>query len=160
VSTGQSEKTVPSVDALTQRIQRHLDHTLGADADTATNRAWWTATCMAVNEHVFDGLRGTHQRHRNVDTRAVNYLSLEFLMGRLLSNNLHNLGLFDVTRDALDNLGLDIEAILEEEPDMANTATPGRSVAPNRCRTCRFTVTLRSNTTTSAGLTRSGTRDC
>ncbi|MEM9604145.1 MAG: glycogen/starch/alpha-glucan phosphorylase [Pseudomonadota bacterium] len=120
MSTGQhQEQDAPTVDALKQRIQRHLDHTLGADADTANYRAWWTATCMAVNELVFDGLRATHQRHRTLDTRAVNYLSLEFLMGRLLSNNLHNLHLFDTARDALAACGHDLDAILEEEPDMA-----------------------------------------
>ena len=109
----------PSIESLKQHIQRHLDYSLGADADTATPRAWWTATCLAINELVFNRLRHTHQQHRSQDTRAVNYLSLEFLMGRLLSNNLHNLQVFDTARDALADLGLELETILEEEPDMA-----------------------------------------
>ena len=45
--------------------------------------------------------------------------SAEFLMGRLLSNNIHNLELFDVAKSALHELGIDLSDILEEEPDMA-----------------------------------------
>ncbi|MEI6897456.1 MAG: glycogen/starch/alpha-glucan phosphorylase [Psychromonas sp.] len=102
-----------------QAILDRLHKGLGTDPLKANNKAWWNATCFAVNELVFDKLTKTQQTHSGKDTRAVNYLSLEFLMGRLLSNNLHNLELFDVASEALTALGKDIYQVCDEEPDMA-----------------------------------------
>jgi starch phosphorylase len=92
---------------------------MGTDKDKANNKAWWNATCLAVNEVVFEKLTQTHHVHVSKDTRAVNYLSLEFLMGRLLSNNLQNLQVFKVTEEALKGLGKDLYELCDEEPDMA-----------------------------------------
>ncbi|MGB5444317.1 MAG: glycogen/starch/alpha-glucan phosphorylase [Psychromonas sp.] len=102
-----------------QAILDRLQKGLGTSAEKANNKAWWNATCLAVNELVFDKLTKTQKNHSGHDTRAVNYLSLEFLMGRLLSNNLQNLELFSVAQDALKALGKDIYDICDEEPDMA-----------------------------------------
>lgn len=114
-----SQTPAPSVEEMRENIVRHLDYTVGSDAKTAQPKAWWTATCAALNELVFERLRGTHKAHAKEDTRAVNYLSLEFLMGRLLVNNLHNLGVFEIAEQALAELGHNISDICEEEPDMA-----------------------------------------
>lgn len=105
--------------ALQDKIVQHLRGTQGTYEEKATPQAWWRATACAVNEYVMAGLTDTQKAHSRYDTRAVNYLSMEFLMGRLLSNNLHNLHLFEVTRDALAALGQNIDDLLEEEPDMA-----------------------------------------
>ncbi|WP_354624366.1 glycogen/starch/alpha-glucan phosphorylase [Psychromonas sp. MME2] len=102
-----------------QSILDRLQKGLGTDPQKANNKAWWNATCHAVNEMVFDKLTQTQQNHSSKDVRSVNYLSLEFLMGRLLSNNLHNLELFRVAEDALKALGKDIYEVCDEEPDMA-----------------------------------------
>ena len=102
-----------------QAIIERLHKGLGTDSKKANNKAWWNATCYAVNELVFEKLTKTQQSHCGKDTRAVNYLSLEFLMGRLLSNNLQNLELFKVAEDALKALGKDIYEVCDEEPDMA-----------------------------------------
>ncbi|MEX0584152.1 MAG: glycogen/starch/alpha-glucan phosphorylase, partial [Natronospirillum sp.] len=102
-----------------QRIVQHLRGTQGTYEEKATPSAWWKATAAAVNEYVMAGLTDTQKTHSRYDTRAVNYLSMEFLMGRLLSNNLHNQHLFEVTDTALKSLGQNLANILEEEPDMA-----------------------------------------
>jgi len=102
-----------------QAIVDRLRKGLGTDQNKANNKAWWNATCYAVNEVVFDKLTQTQQNHAGKDVRSVNYLSLEFLMGRLLSNNLHNLELFKVAEEALKGLGKDLYEICDEEPDMA-----------------------------------------
>lgn len=102
-----------------QAIVDRLHKGLGTDQNKANNKAWWNATCYAVNEVVFDKLTQTQQNHAGKDVRSVNYLSLEFLMGRLLSNNLHNLELFKVAEEALKGLGKDLYEICDEEPDMA-----------------------------------------
>jgi len=112
---------VPSVSCaeMQQGIIERLHKGLGTDKDKANNKAWWNATCLAVNELVFEKLTETHHNHAGHDTRAVNYLSLEFLMGRLLSNNLQNLEVFQVTEEALKGLGKDLYELCDEEPDMA-----------------------------------------
>lgn len=102
-----------------EAIVRHLHSTLGTDENKANNHAWWKAACAAVQEQVLEGLRKTQKTHYLNDTRAVHYFSAEFLMGRLMSNNLHNLGLFEVTDQALKELGVNLTDIMEEEPDMA-----------------------------------------
>ena len=116
-------KTQPSpvIDkaAFKAAVIKHLHCTLGTDENKANNHAWWKATCAAIQEQVLEGLRKTQKSHYLNDTRAVHYFSAEFLMGRLLSNNLQNFGLFDVASGALKELGVEISDILEEEPDMA-----------------------------------------
>lgn len=108
-----------------QKIIHHLHSTLGTSENKASKEAWWKATCAAVNELVYERLTQTQQTHAKKDTRAVHYLSAEFLMGRLTSNNLHNLNLFKVCDAALKDLGaelgkdLDLTDLCEEEPDMA-----------------------------------------
>jgi len=102
-----------------QRILHHLQFTLG-DCDNSTNKqAWWQATCLAVNESVFAKLQSTKSTHIQSDARSVNYLSLEYLMGRLLSNNLHNLGLFEVADKAVKSLGFDLSDLCEQGADLA-----------------------------------------
>ncbi|MEL0630072.1 glycogen/starch/alpha-glucan phosphorylase [Psychromonas aquatilis] len=112
---------VPSVTCaeMQQGIIDRLHKGLATDKNKANNKAWWNATCLAVNELVFEKLTKTHHNHAGKDTRAVNYLSLEFLMGRLLSNNLQNLQVFKVTEEALKGLGKDLYELCDEEPDMA-----------------------------------------
>lgn len=106
-------------DEFKDAVIRHLRSTYGTDETKANAAAWWKATCSAINERVFEGLTETQKKHAKIDTRAVHYLSLEFLMGRLTRNNLYNLGLFETARDALAELGWDIDEVCDEEPDMA-----------------------------------------
>lgn len=105
--------------AIKNAIVRHLHCTLGTDENKANKHAWLKAACAAVNEHVLEGLRKTQKSHYFNDTRAVHYFSAEFLMGRLMSNNMHNLGLFETTQEALQELGIDLTDVMEKEPDMA-----------------------------------------
>ncbi|ABG40715.1 glycogen/starch/alpha-glucan phosphorylase [Paraglaciecola sp. T6c] len=114
-----SSKTMMNKAELKASIVKHLHCSLGTDENKANNHAWWKATCASVQEHVLEGLRKTQKSHYLNDTRAVHYFSAEFLMGRLTSNNLHNLGLFEQTEKALNELGVNLTDIMEEEPDMA-----------------------------------------
>jgi len=118
-----TEQINPVIECTSEQMQQaivdRLHKGLGTDQNKANNKAWWNATCYAVNEVVFEKLTQTQQNHAGKDVRSVNYLSLEFLMGRLLSNNLHNLQLFKVTEEALKALGKDLYEICDEEPDMA-----------------------------------------
>jgi starch phosphorylase len=121
-ASGQAEKPYsPKLDkkAFKESVISHLHSTLGTDENKADNHAWFKATSAAIQELVLNRLRTTQKTHYINDTRAVHYFSAEFLMGRLLSNNMHNFGLFETADAALKELGVDIADVLEEEPDMA-----------------------------------------
>lgn len=109
----------PTVEQFKQSIVNHLRRTIGTSEKKASNLAWWQAVVYAVNELVFERLTQTQATHAGNDTRAVNYLSAEFLMGRLTVNNLCNLEVYNTCKDALASLGVDINAVCDEEPDMA-----------------------------------------
>ena len=108
-----------SVEAFKQSVLNHLRTTIGTSPEKASKLAWWQAVVATVNEDIFGRLTDTQSTHAKNDARAVHYLSAEFLMGRLTVNNLTNLEKFDIARDALKELGLDINEVCEEEPDMA-----------------------------------------
>jgi starch phosphorylase len=114
---------LPSLDlskkAFKEAVVRHLHSSLGTDENKANNHAWFKAVSAAIQELVLERLRTTQKNHYLNDTRAVHYFSAEFLMGRLLSNNMHNFGLFETANSALQELGVSLTDVLEEEPDMA-----------------------------------------
>lgn len=105
-------------ESMKESILNHLRFTLARHSENATKDEWWTATCMAVRDRLLDRFMKTQEVHHKKKVRRAYYLSLEYLMGRLLINNLHNAGLFEQTRDALTDLGQDFTAIADEEADM------------------------------------------
>ncbi len=105
-------------DSMKVSILNHLRYTLARHPESATNDEWWTATCYAVRDRLLDRFMKTQAVHNEKKVRRAHYLSLEYLMGRLLVNNLHNAGLFEQTRDALTELGQDFNEIADEEADM------------------------------------------
>lgn len=113
------KQDIVATEQLKERIVKHLHSTLGTDINKASPQAWWRATCAAVNEQIYDGLRNTQRTHFQQNTRALHYFSLEYLMGRLFSNNLHNLGLYEQAKQALSELGFDIADLEDQEEDMA-----------------------------------------
>ena len=110
---------VISVEDLRNNIIHHLKCTIGTSEQKASNLAWWQALVAAVNDIIFERLTDTQSTHASKDTRAIHYLSAEYLMGRLTVNNMCNLEIFDVARQALRDIGKDIYEICDEEPDMA-----------------------------------------
>ena len=125
-SAKSAAKATPSVrfevgtskDAMKQSILNHLQYTLARHTDNATPDEWWLATCYAVRDRILNRFMKTQEAHHEKKVRRAYYLSLEYLMGRLLINNLHNAGLFEPTREALEELGQDFSVIADEEADM------------------------------------------
>lgn len=120
-SDAQQSSTIDTsaVETLKNKIVHHLRCTIGTSELKASKLAWWQALVASVNEDIFNRLTQTQYTHATKDTRAVNYLSAEFLMGRLTVNNLCNLEMYQTAREALKLLGQDISELCEEEPDMA-----------------------------------------
>jgi starch phosphorylase len=107
-----------STESLKTSITNHLRFTLGAFIQSASENDWWVATCLAVRDRVMDMSTRSRSLHRQEGVRRVHYLSLEYLMGRLLENNLRNSGLYDHTKAALSEMGKDLDSLLQREPDM------------------------------------------
>lgn len=101
-----------------ESIERQLRLTLARHFDNATKREVWMATCLAVRERIIDRFIETQAAHNSEGSRRVYYLSLEYLMGRLLNVNLRNTGLFHSVSSALKELGFDLNELEEEEHDM------------------------------------------
>ena len=106
------------VSAFRDAVLRHLKSTFARDRVTATRNDWWMATCMAARDQMLERYIDTQAQHASKNVRRVYYLSLEYLMGRVLTNNLVNLQLRDVATEALAELGQDLENIADEEADM------------------------------------------
>ena len=104
--------------ALRQSILDHLHFTLARHENDATQDEWWLATCHAIKDRLLDRFMKTQRVHNKSQVRRAYYLSMEYLMGRLLTNNLYNSGYHDMVRDVLTDLGQDFDAIVDVEPDM------------------------------------------
>ncbi|HET6521099.1 MAG TPA: glycogen/starch/alpha-glucan family phosphorylase, partial [Geminicoccaceae bacterium] len=106
-------------DALKRAIVAKLTYQVGKDPAHATEHDWYVATALAVRDHVIDGWMAAARAYDRADPKRVYYLSLEFLIGRLLGNAMANLGLTGPCRHALEELGVRPERILDMEPDPA-----------------------------------------
>lgn len=109
----ESEKEALKTEFLGNLI-RHQAHS----AASATQGDWWRAVCLAVRGRVMQQACKGHEEHKKQNVKRVYYLSLEYLMGRLLENNLVNLGILHECRAALNELGQDLEELVDYGPDM------------------------------------------
>jgi starch phosphorylase len=102
---------------LRESILRHIRYTLARPSNGLVPRELFKPVSLAVRDRLVDRLLRTEQRYREGDVKRLHYLSLEFLMGRWLSDNLCNLRLNEQCRSVLAELGVDLEQVLEVEPD-------------------------------------------
>ncbi len=104
-------------------LRRSVAHALlysgGRYPDVATEQDWYLAVASAVRDRLVERWMETTQRWRAADAKRVYYLSMEFLIGRTLSNALHALNLYDELAAAVAGLGVDLEEIRQHEPDAA-----------------------------------------
>ena len=117
-SSPNSESSLKSVENLKDSILSHLRLTLARHLKNASKQEIWMATCYAVRDQVIDRFIRTQEKHSEAKTRRVYYLSLEYLMGRLLNSNLCNAGVLSEAKSVLSDLGYDLDELLGEEHDM------------------------------------------
>lgn len=115
---GYEFNTERSAIGLKESISNHLKFTFARTPESARPRDWWLCLCYAIKDRILERFLQTQESHKKKNARHVYYMSLEYLMGRLLSNNLWNLGLYHEAQRAMAELGLNLEEIFEEEPDM------------------------------------------
>ena len=87
--------------------------------EEATPQQVFQAVSYAVKDDIIDRWIATHKEYEKKTVKTVYYLSMEFLMGRALGNNLINLTYYDAVKEALDELGFDLNLIEDQEPDAA-----------------------------------------
>ena len=87
--------------------------------EEATPQQIFQAVCYAVKDQIVDHWMETQKTYEKEDSKTVYYLSMEFLMGRALGNNLINLQAYKAVKEALDELGVDLNVVEDMEPDAA-----------------------------------------
>jgi starch phosphorylase len=106
-----------SQDIMQNKIAHHLEYTLGKHKNNTTEEDIYKAVSYAVRDLIIDRFNDTQETYRNNNPKRVYYLSLEFLLGRTLTNSITNLGIFDIMKDAIESFGYDISKIEEHEHD-------------------------------------------
>src|SRR3972149_5846789 len=111
----------PTLDvaSIQRSLYNRLMYSIGKDPITATDRDWFYSAAAVLREGMIERWMETMRSYYREDRKRVYYLSLEFLMGRTLMNGMHNLCCDKEFSAALGAMGLDIEAIREQEPDAA-----------------------------------------
>jgi starch phosphorylase len=104
---------------LREGIEAFLRFARGKVWQEASERERLHALSIAVRRPMLDAMRETERRYRDQDSKRLYYLSMEFLMGRALGNNLTNLELYDEAKSIIAELGADLEELRSLEHDAA-----------------------------------------
>ncbi len=102
---------------LIEDFKRYYGHRLGRDENCKSLHYAYEALSLAVSDRLIERWKKTYNAYKQQDSKRACYLSMEFLMGRTLSNAMINLGVTDVAEKAMYDLGLEIEELIESEND-------------------------------------------
>ncbi|HET9177326.1 MAG TPA: glycogen/starch/alpha-glucan phosphorylase [Terriglobia bacterium] len=100
-------------------IRRHVKYSLAKPWRDLSSNDLLTAVSLSVRDLLTERMLETEEYVRAEDFKTLSYISIEFLIGRLLTNNLYNLRAFELYRQACTNLGIDLDAVEEAEGDAA-----------------------------------------
>ncbi len=117
VASMSGARTKMSLDALKQAFTNNLLYAQGKYESIATLHDYYMALAYTVRDRLIQGRIQTLKTYIEQDVKAVYYLSLEFLLGRQLGKNLLNLGLYDLTDQTLQYLGINLEDLIEQEAE-------------------------------------------
>jgi len=106
-----------AVEDLTADFKRNYSHRLGRDEYCKSPHYAYEALAYTVFDRLIERWKKTHRAYHETDCRRAYYLSMEFLMGRTLSNAMLNLGVDENIKAMMYQLGLDLEELIESEPD-------------------------------------------
>ena len=104
---------------LADRIVQVLRHRIGKNENAAKPHDWYNATVFTLRDQIIDAWIASTTRTHEAQGKRVYYLSLEFLIGRLLRDALANLDVTGEMARALDEVGMDLSVLEELEPDAA-----------------------------------------
>ncbi|MCM1365438.1 MAG: glycogen/starch/alpha-glucan phosphorylase [Faecalibacterium sp.] len=98
-------------------ISGKLSHYFGVSTEEATDEQYYKAVALIIKDLMHDGLREFRAKSDKSNSKKIYYLSMEFLMGRSLKNNLYNLNLTKTFASALKDFGINLEKLYDCEPD-------------------------------------------
>jgi starch phosphorylase len=104
-------------DSIIDGFRHYYSHTLGRDRNCKSIHYPYEALSLTLRDRLMERWKNTHYAYEDHDCKKTNYLSLEFLMGRTLSNSMLNLDLDETVRSAFYEMGLDLEEIADCEMD-------------------------------------------
>ena len=104
---------------LKNNISNYMKLLFRRSVEEATPQQLFQAVSYAVKDIVVDDWMATHKAYEKKDVKTVYYLSMEFLMGRALGNMIINLKEDKVVREVLDEMGVNLDLLEDEEPDAA-----------------------------------------
>ena len=96
-----------------------LMYQLSKTVDTAINMDWFYALSIVAKKYALEDMMEVTDKQKTENPKFVNYLSMEFLIGRLIENNLVALGIFDVADESLKNFGINMREVLQNETEPA-----------------------------------------
>lgn len=117
IDTKTDPRTGMDVESFKQDIQQHLHYSLAKDKYSSTQWDIYRSVVLSVMDRLHDRWINTQQKYHKQDVKRVYYLSMEYLIGRLLDNMLINLGLQEAAAEAFEQMGLDYDKIRETEVD-------------------------------------------
>lgn len=100
-------------------IRRHVKYSLAKPWGDLSSNDLFMAVALSVRDLLTERMLETEEYARAEDFKTLSYISIEFLIGRLLTNNLCNLRAFELYRQACTNLGIDLDAVEQAEDDAA-----------------------------------------
>ncbi|PSB10511.1 glycogen phosphorylase [Pleurocapsa sp. CCALA 161] len=113
----EDDRTGMSVEILKRAFADNLFYLQGKDQSNATLNDYYQALAFTVRDRLLRRFIKTGRTYYEEDVKVVSYLSAEFLMGRHLENNLISLGIYEKMREVVSEFNLNIEDLVEEEPD-------------------------------------------
>ena len=117
LTTDATHPDAAAVCAFRQAIEKNMECRQAKDLGHATRYDIYLCAAYALSEHVLERWVRTQTTYHQDNPKRVYYLSMEYLLGRSLGNSLINLGLYEVARAALAEMGMEIEEVLEAELD-------------------------------------------
>ncbi len=103
--------------AFTEDFKRYYSQRLGRDVDCRCPHYAYEALSLAISDRLNERWKKTYNTYKDEDCKKAYYISMEFLMGRALSNAMINLGITDILSKTLYDLGLEVEELIDSEPD-------------------------------------------
>ena len=110
---------MPKLTPIKQALRNHLAFSCFKSNETATARDWYATAAHTVRDHVVERWVKTATAYNEEDPKRIYYLSLEFLIGRMMSNAALNLGINEELGKGLNTLGQDLEEAVQMEHDAA-----------------------------------------
>ena len=102
-----------------QEVLNNLKTRFRVELDNASQQQIYQAVAYALKEWIIEDWMDTQKTYEEKDPKILYYMSMEFLMGRALGNNLINMSMYDGVKEALDELGVDLNMVEDQEPDPA-----------------------------------------